>query len=116
MALEDEIASTNLLITHYSSIAFDYVYADIPVIYTQFDKETFYSDHAYKRGYFDYETMGFGPVCYDYESTVQCIIAAIEGGCVMGEQYKKRVDEFFAYHDGKNCERIYNEILKLKKD
>ena len=34
----------------------------------------------------------------------------------MEERYKQRVDNFFAYRDGKNCERIYNEILKLDKE
>lgn len=113
IALEDAISSTSLLITDYSSIFFDYAYADIPVIYTQFDKKKFYANHSYTRGYFDYEHDGFGPVCYDYESTVQAIIKAIEHGCVMDEMYKNRVNQFFAYRDGNNCERIYNEILKL---
>lgn len=112
----EEIAETSLLITDYSSIAFDYAYANIPVIYTQFDVNTFYLNHGYKRGYFDYETMGFGPVCYDYETTVQAIIKAIENDCVMEDKYKQRVDNFFAYRDGRNCERIYNEILKLGKE
>lgn len=114
-AYVEEVRSTSLLITDYSSIAFDYAYSDIPVIYAQYDKDTFYMNHGYKRGYFDYETMGFGPVCYDYESTVQAIIRLIEKGCVMEEKYAKRVNEFFAYRDGNNCERIYQEILKLRK-
>lgn len=114
--LIEEIQETAMLITDYSSIAFDYSYIKIPIIYAQFDKESFYANHAYTRGYFDFETMGFGPVCYDYESTVQAIIKAIENDCVMEERYKQRVDNFFAYRDGKNCERIYNEILKLDKD
>ncbi len=114
--LIEEIQETAMLITDYSSIAFDYSYIKIPIIYAQFDKESFYANHAYTRGYFDFETMGFGPVCYDYESTVQAIIKAIENDCVMEERYKQRVDNFFAYRDGKNCERIYNEILKLDKE
>ena len=60
--------------------------------------------------------MGFGPVCDDYETTVQAIIKAIENDCVMEDKYKQRVDNFFAYRDGRNCERIYNEILKLGKE
>jgi len=111
-----EIEETALLITDYSSIAFDYAYAYVPVVYTQFDVDTFYLNHAYTRGYFNYEIDGFGPVVYDYDSTVQAIIAAIEKNCVMEEKYKKRVDEFFAFRDGKNCERIYQEILNMDKE
>lgn len=109
----EELRHTSLLITDYSSIAFDYAYAGIPVIYTQFDVDTFYLNHGYKKGYFDYEQDGFGPICYDYESAVQAIVAAIESGWVVEEKYQRRVGDFFAYHDGKNCERIYNAILEL---
>ena len=115
-AYVEEVKSTALLVTDYSSIAFDYAYSDVPVIYTQYDKDTFYMNHGYKRGYFDYETMGFGPVCYEYESTVNAIVAAMESVCVMEKKYQQRVEEFFAYRDGKNCERIYSEILKLDKE
>lgn len=109
----EDMRKTALVVTDYSSAAFDYAYFNRPVIYTQFDKEEFYAHHTYQEGYFDYQTMGFGPVCYDYESTVQAIIRAIENNCVMEEKYQKRVDEFFAYRDNHNCERIYQEILKL---
>lgn len=106
----------SLLVTDYSSIIFDYAFLGIPSIYAQFDKSEFYAAHSYKEGYFDYENMGFGPVCYDYESTVAAIIKAIENNCVMDEKYKNRVNNFFAYHDNRNCERIYQEILKLDKE
>lgn len=114
-SLEEAVVKTCLLITDYSSVAFDYAFANTPIIYTQFDKDSFYNNHAYTRGYFNYETMGFGPVCYDYESTVQAIVRSIENECVVEEKYVRRVNEFFAFRDDNNCERIYQEILKLTK-
>jgi len=108
-----EMQETALVITDYSSIAFDYAYLYTPIIYAQFDKVEFEANHSYTNGYFDYERDGFGPVCYDYESAVRTIIEAIENGCVMTEAYHRRAEEFFAYRDGKNCERIYQELLKL---
>ena len=110
------INDTCLVVTDYSSIAFEYAYTYTPVIYTQFDKDEFEKTHTYKPGYFDYERDGFGPVCYDYESTVNAIISAIENGCVMEKKYHKRAEDFFAFRDGKNCERIYQEILKLDRE
>lgn len=112
----EKIESAALFITDYSSTAFDYAYTYRPCIYAQFDRERFVTGHTYKPGYFDYERDGFGPVCYDYESTVQAIISAIENGCVMEEKYRKRAEEFFAYRDGKNCERIYNKILEMDRE
>ena len=115
-SLIDEIMQTALLVTDYSSISFDYIYVGIPVIYTQFDSDTFYSSHSYYRGYFDYEQDGFGPISYDYESTIKEIIKAIENDCIMEDSYKKRADEFFAFHDTNNCLRIYHEILNLDRE
>lgn len=112
--VEEETRETLLLLTDYSSVAFDYAFTDTPVIYAQFDKEAFYSHHAYARGYFDFERDGFGPVCYNFESTVETLVRLIENDCRMDEEYQRRINEFFAYRDGKNCERIYQELLRQK--
>ena len=36
-------------------------------------------------------------------------------GCVMKEEYRKRVHNFYAQNDHHNCERIYQEIMKFQK-
>ena len=73
--------STSLLVTDYSSVFFDFAYLRKPVIYTQFDKEEFFQSHSYEKGYFEYETDGFGPVCYSLDETVQEIINIMENQC-----------------------------------
>ena len=99
--------SSCLMVTDYSSAVFDFAYMGKPVIYTQFDKDQFFSGgHICKTGYFDYETAGFGEVKYDLESTVDCMIEYMASGCQMKEIYKKRVDSFFAYYDRQNCQRV----------
>lgn len=114
--LIEEIKGVAMLITDYSSVAFDYAYVKVPIIYMQFDKDAFYANHAYVRGYFDFDKDGFGPVCYDYESSVQAVLDAIYNNCNLLDVYEKRIDNFFLYRDGRNCERIYNEILKLDQE
>ena len=42
-------------------------------------------------------------------------IEYMENGCKMKEVYKKRVDEFFAFNDKNNCERLYQRITELEK-
>ena len=104
---------SSLLITDYSSVAIDFAYLGKPVIYTQFDKDKFWENHSYTHGYYDYEKDGFGPVCYDYESSVDAIIKAIATGCAEDILYLDRVNSFFAFRDKNNCKRILEEILKL---
>lgn len=102
-----------LLVSDYSSVPFDFAYMHKPVIYSQFDKETFFGKHLYSEGYFKYERDGFGPVTHAYEETLDTIIKYIENDCVIEKKYDQRILKFYKYHDKKNCERVYNEIKKL---
>lgn len=104
------------VITDYSTTAVDYAYVGIPVVYTQFDVDTFYINHTYMPGFFNYEKDGFGPVCYDYESAVKEIIHVIENECVTEEKYQIRRQRFFTFNDHNNCKRIYDEILKTSEE
>ncbi len=106
----DVLSEGSLLITDYSSVAFDFSYLYKPVIYCQFDKEEFFRNHVYTQGYFDYERDGLGEVEYDLEGTVNRIIEYMENGCQLKEKYRKRIDGFFAYHDKNNCKRVYEAI------
>lgn len=103
----------NILLTDYSSVAFDFAYLKKPVIYTQFDVDTFYEGHLYDKGYFSYEDDGFGPVAYNRKETVALLVETIRNGSHMDEKYKQRVDSFFAYTDKNNCERVYDAIVSL---
>ncbi len=111
---QHEFISSSVLITDYSSVAFDFAYLRKPVIYTQFDKESFYMKHTYKQGYFDYERDGFGKVCYDKETTVEALIEMMKNGCRNDEKYLKRIEDFYPYHDAHCCRRVYECIKDLK--
>jgi len=103
-----------LLITDYSSAAFDFAYMKKPIVYAQFDKASFFEGHVFVEGYFDFEQHGFGPVCADYGETVATIMVYIKEGCQMQEVHKERVDAFFAYTDRNNCQRVLDQVLAMK--
>jgi CDP-glycerol glycerophosphotransferase (TagB/SpsB family) len=108
-----EFSEGSLLVTDYSSVAFDFAYLRKPIIYSQFDPGELFEKHIYKRGYFDYKEDGFGPVCGDLDSTVNNIISILEGGCKLEEKYIKRINDFFRYKDRNNSERVYREISNI---
>ena len=58
-----------------------------------------------------FATMGFGPVCTEYEDAVRLICESMEHQCVMPDEYKKRADDFFAFDDHNNCKRIHEAVL-----
>lgn len=111
----DIYAKSSLVVSDYSSAIFDFAYLRKPIIYTQFDKETFYSGaHTLSRGYFDYERDGFGEVEYDLESAVDRIVEYMENGCQMKDEYRRRVDQFFAFDDQNSCQRLYEKVMELE--
>ncbi len=102
----------SILLTDYSSVAFDFAYLKKPILYTQFDKEKFYESHTYDEGYFSYEDNGFGPVSYEYESTLKNVVSML-GKNKMETKYINRVESFFKYTDKHNSRRVYQTILNL---
>lgn len=102
-----------LIVTDYSSAAFDFAYLGKPVVYAQFDAAEFFSTHTYTRGYFDYAADGFGPVCGTAEETAEEIILLMRSGCENPEKYAARAADFFAFRDEDNCERIEAAIRRM---
>ncbi|MGV9188914.1 bifunctional glycosyltransferase/CDP-glycerol:glycerophosphate glycerophosphotransferase [Arcanobacterium canis] len=101
-----------LLVTDYSSVAFDFAYLRKPVIYAQFDQEEFFSAHTLGHGYFSYEDDGFGPVTTDVESTIEAMIDFLESDGQPIERYKTRIEQFFAFADQNNSARIMQELCE----
>ena len=105
---------SKILITDVSSVFFDFAYMRKPVIYYQFDREHYIKDHYdFTKGYFDYDTMGFGEIASSLNELINEIETCIDHDCKLEEKYNKQVDWFFELHDQNNCERIYQEIQKI---
>ena len=102
--------NASLIVTDYSSIAFDFAYLKKPLIYYQFDNNYHFDVES---AYFQYERDGFGPVVRTHEDLKEQIFSIIENGCKMDGVYEKRVDGFFKYRDRNNSKRVYEEISRL---
>ena len=111
--VQDLLKRSSLLVTDYSSVAFDYAYMMKKVIYYQFDLEK-YRNEQYADGYYDYLTDGFGPVIYDFNLLKEQIINFLDNSEFLDE-YDYRIEKFFDKHDKKNSERIYNAIIDLDR-
>lgn len=105
------LMEAKLLVTDYSSVFLDAAYMGKPMVYFQFDKEEFYDKH-YQKGYFSFETMGFGKVCKTSEAVADGIESCIEKAFEAEPIFKERAADFFVLRDKHNCERIFNEIIK----
>lgn len=106
-------ARSRVLVTDYSSMAFNAAYIDRPVVYFQFDRERMFGGgHVGRLGYFDYERDGFGPVATALPRAVESVVATVDSGFEPAPEYARRITECFPQRDGRCCERAYQAILE----
>ena len=107
-------ARCRVMVTDYSSMAFNTAYLDRAAVYYQFDAEQVQSGgHVGRKGYFDYRTHGFGPVVEDHDGAVNAVIEAIRRGGVSGTEYQARIDRAFPQRDGRSSARVVAEIERV---
>ncbi len=112
MNYEDVLTRSSLMVTDYSGVQFDFAYMRKPIVYYHPDE----LPPHYEAGGLKYDTMGFGPICKNNTEIVETLCRYIDNDCVTEEEYKKRADDFFAFDDQNNCERIYNEVKKYVEE
>lgn len=114
--VQDLYARCALLVTDYSSVAFNVAYIDRPVIYFQFDRDEMLGGlHVGRKGYFEYERDGFGPVVTDLRAAELAIVAAIERGPEPAREYQRRMDATFPIRDGQACARVVAAVEELSR-
>lgn len=103
-----------MMITDYSSVAFEMAYLQKAVLYYQFDEADFFSGkHVYTKDYFDYRRDGFGPVVNSVEELFSELEKMLAVQCVAHAPYAERIRNAFTNRDGNNCARVYEAIVKM---
>lgn len=103
----------NVLVTDYSSVAFDFAYLRKPVLYAQPDADVYLGgSHTGMSGYFSYDEDGFGPVARSLNDSVSHLVRLIKAGGAVPSEYQSRADEFFAYRDRNSSARVYDAMLE----
>lgn len=110
--VQELLISSQVLITDFSSVHFDFAYLKKPVLYYQFDERQYYAGH-YRRGYFDYRADGFGCVTVEAGALLAALEAALAGGGKMAEPYLQRAQAAFEGLEANSCERTYKAIMEL---
>jgi len=104
-----------VMVTDYSSVAFEIAKLHREVLYYQFDyKEFFTNGHVFQKGYFDYKRDGFGSVCYKEKELIEELEQILNNNGEPRDKYLKRIENFFAFDDVNNCERVFNAIKNLE--
>lgn len=103
----DLICDSALMVTDYSSVAFDFAYLKKPVIYYQYGDDYHFDVET---SFFDEEKYGFGDIFDDEEELVDKIIYYMDNDCTSEDKFKNHVDAFYKFNDKNNSKRCYEWI------
>lgn len=109
--LNQLLMSCSLLITDYSSVAWDVYYQEKPVIFYPFDLELY---EKHQGSYMDLEKEAFGDVVHNHQELLKSVEKYIENGFAEEECHAKRREYLLPLRDHKNSERIYKSIKEAK--
>ena len=111
MSYEKIFCESALMVTDFSGVQFDFAYMRKPVVYLHHHD----IPQHYEEGTYHYDTMSFGEICHTNDELIDVLIRYMQNDCRMPEEYRRRADDFFAYSDHNNCERIYKVMLEHEK-
>ncbi|HEE6697163.1 TPA: CDP-glycerol glycerophosphotransferase family protein [Campylobacter coli] len=111
-SMQKLFCESSLIITDYSSVAFDMAVLKKPVLYYQFDKDEFFIKHSYAKGYFDYEKDGFGLVVKNGEKLLREFEIILQNNCKLFDTYKNNVNSAFIFRNSSYCKKIYKILNK----
>lgn len=104
------LKESDLLITDYSSVSWDFYYMEKPIIFYQFDFE----EYLYHRGsYLNFKKDLFGDCVFSQDDLIELIRFYVDRNFVEKNEFKKSRSYFFKYHDHSNCKRIFDEIMHI---
>jgi glycosyltransferase involved in cell wall biosynthesis len=108
------LAEAAVVVTDYSSLAFEAAYLERPVVYYHFDPESFFAgSHVYRKGFWSYEEQGFGPVTATAEATLDALAKIAHG--TSDPVYAERARTTFPFRDGECCARAVEAIARLRR-
>ena len=105
--LQPIMMNAELLVTDYSSVYFDMSYMNRNIIFWQFDRKRYITEH-YKGLLVDHSNFGY--MAADKDDVQRAILNYISKGKTYGD--KEYINNFFLHHDSKNCERTIQIIRK----
>lgn len=104
------IKQASILVTDYSSVAFDFAYLNKPVIFYQFDSEVYLKK---RRAYIDFNVDLFGDRVSTLQELISSLRKALSRDFVMSNKELNVVKEYFLHQDKDNFARTYQELKKM---
>ncbi len=102
------LAHFDVLITDYSSIYFDFLLLDRPIIFAPFDHEHYTA--VDREFYFEYSQVTPGPHARNWPEVFQALEALFRGEDAYATQRQQIRNQFHEYQDDRSAERVARAI------
>lgn len=109
--IQNLLKTSVCMITDYSSVFFDMIYMEKPIVFYQFD-EIEYRKYQYQKGWFDYHNNPFSQSYANKEEVTNKIEEYAKNEFCMDEKYKKACSEVFKFLDKNNSKRVYELLIQ----
>jgi len=106
----EHLGKYDFIITDYSSIYFDYLILDRPIIFAPFDLKQYVSGRGL---YFNYHDVTPGIKAYSWDDVLEEIEVVVGSVDDFKGQREKINSRFNTYCDANSCQRVVDEIRKL---
>ncbi len=110
MDVQEAMTAVDVLVTDYSSIAYDFILLDRPVLFLEREREGFAREQGLVEGYRD---LLPGPVGETYTEFSAYLAEALRGGDPQGWRRTQVLPLFHRYTDGHSTERCVQEMTSI---
>lgn len=106
LSAEEALCAADILITDYSSIMFEFLLLERPIISYIYDIDDYIRDRGL---YYPYEQLAPGPYVFTQEELIEKLKTVSEWFDV--KEIQKRKEDFMSACDGHSTERIYQHVF-----
>lgn len=102
---------SDILITDYSSVYFDFLLTNRPIIFFPYDMEIYINES--RELYYDYNEVTPGIKVETMDELMEAIQYYLDGKDNFETKRQEILNMMFDYNDGKSSERLYQKLVKL---
>ena len=106
--VQDALVQASALVTDYSSVAWDALYIDKPVLFFPFDVDAY---ETHRGGYIDLRRDLPGPAAFDAHGAAAMVTHALDQGFELAEKAREWQERVFTFRDDGNAARVTKAIF-----
>lgn len=110
--IEDLFAATDILITDYSSVMFDFALTGRPMIFFTYDLDEYTGED--RGSYFKIEEEAPGVLARTTEEVIDAVKDPAAHESISSGRVKAFMEKYLTYEDPHSCERVFDEVFVRK--